>query len=443
MAKRRMPLNLFTMHKTPYGWPLRQLRVPRAHRITRGSAEVVVAVVDLGYRFQPDHEGHLWVNPKPTRGDVHGWDCFDDDASLEASGPKAETDYLKRHHAFVAGEVMACAPDCPVMIVRVGYGKKDSWWKGVDYAVQHGAKILVMPHGYLTEDERDATALFYKGTDFCYPVDNPQLRRAFDEARDAGCLIVKGTADNRGRRVAILNGAHEAVMAVGSTNRKGGPADICCSADYVEVAAPGGQRNSKDERDYVWSTGGDGDYVSCTGGCMASGFAGGVAALVWSQFPDLSVEQLRMVLRNTASSETWDPMLGWGTLNAARAVGLKQEQLRQRLKAKRTECQLRRQRGKHLLRVTVTNRGVFDVRRALVVVFNGNPLKPAVPRATEDSPTILATRQIGHAIESVRGLHSSTFDIVLTEKPSKAVWLQVCTLDHHGSAEVDTVGIRL
>jgi len=442
MAERRGPLNLFTMYKTPYGWPLRQLRVPAAHKITRGDANVVVAVVDLGYRFHPDHEGHLWVNPNPTRGDVHGWDCFDDDASLEASGPKADTDYLKRHHAFVAGEVMACAPECPVMIVRVGYGKKDSWWQGVDYAVQQGAKILVMPHGYLTEDERDATALFYKGTDFCYPIDNPQLRRAFDEARDAGCLIVKGTADNRGRRVAILNGAHEPVMAVGSTNRKAEPADICCSADYVEVAAPGGQRSSKDERDYVWSTGGDGDYVSCTGGCMASGFAGGVAALAWSQFPDLSVEQLRMVLRNTAGREAWDPMLGWGILNAARAVGLKREQLCQKLKVKRTECQLKRQRGKHLLRVTVANRGVFDVRRALAVVFNGNPLKSAAPRATEDNPTILVTRQIGHAIESVRGLRSATFDVVLTEKPPARVWLQVCTLDHHGSNEAETLAVR-
>ena len=443
MAKRRTPLSLFSMHKTPYGWPLRQLRIPQAHKTTRGAADVVVAAVDLGYRFHPDHEGHLWVNPKPTRDDVHGWDCFDGDASLEASGPKADTDYLKRHHAFVAGEVMACAPDCPVMIVRVGYGRKDSWWQGVDYAIQQGSKILVMPHGDLTEDEKDATALFYKGTDFCYPIDNPQLRRAFDDALDAGCLIVKGTADNRGRRVAILNGAHEAVLAVGSTNRQGGPADICCSADYVEVAAPGGQRSSKDERDHVWSTGGDADYVSCTGGCMASGFAGGVAALVWSQFPDLSVEQLRMVLRNTADSETWGPMLGWGVLNAARAVGLKREQLCQKLKVKRAACHLKHRHGKHVLEATVLNRGAFDVRRALVVAFNGNPLKPAVPKATEDRPTILVTRQIGHAIGPVRGLHSATFDIVLTEKPTARAWLQVCTLDHRGSDGVDTVGIRL
>lgn len=61
-------LNLKILHKTPCGWSLRQLRIPQAHAITRGSLDVVVSVIDLGYTFHPDHEGHLWVNPNPTMG---------------------------------------------------------------------------------------------------------------------------------------------------------------------------------------------------------------------------------------------------------------------------------------------------------------------------------------------------------------------------------------
>ena len=297
MADRIRGLNLLTLHKSPLGWPLRQLRIPRAHQTTRGRADVVVAVIDLGYRLHPQHRAHLWTNPKPARGALHGWDCFDDDASLEYTGERQDEPYYSGHHAFVVGEVIACAPDCRVMPVRVGYGKPESWPKGVDWAVEHGARVLVMPHGFITHGSRRGKKdLFSLGNDFSYPIDNPRLRESLERAHDAGCLIVRGTADNRGRRVAVANAAFQVVMAVGSTDRRGGPADICCSADYVEAAAPGGRRDGGPD-DEVWCTDGHGGYMSFTGGCMAAGFGGGVAALVWSRFPDLTPDQLRQLLR--------------------------------------------------------------------------------------------------------------------------------------------------
>lgn len=76
-----------TAHPHPailaYDWARAQLRVPDAHIVTRGSREVVVAVIDLGYRHHPALDGHLWANRCPTRGDVHGWDFVDDDASSQ------------------------------------------------------------------------------------------------------------------------------------------------------------------------------------------------------------------------------------------------------------------------------------------------------------------------------------------------------------------------
>ena len=442
MSQEAPDLNLFTMHETPYGWPLRQLRIPKAHEVTRASAEVIVAVIDLGYVPHPDHAGHLWVNPNPTRGDVHGWDCHDDDGSLEPSGPNADTEYLRRHHAFVAGEVMACAPECKVMIVRVGYGNPDSWWKGIDYAVEHGAKVLVIPHGFLTHGTHGSKIpLFYRGTDFSYAEDNPQIRRALDEAYDAGCLTCRGVAENRGRRIAAVNAALDSVMAIGSSNRAGKAADICCSADYVEVAAPSGQRDADDEVEYVWSTGGGEGYTSSTGGCMAAGFGGGVAALVCSRFPDLSNEQVRQILRNTAGNDTWDDKLGWGILDAAKAVALKPETLSQKLRIDARMWELRAVRGKPVLKVMVQNRGAFDVERALLVAFSGDPRKAAAPRASMEKPQILITRQTGHAIGAVRGLHEAEFVMGLTGVPQGDVWLQVCVLDRHGSGDVDTVKI--
>jgi hypothetical protein len=142
--------------------------------------------------------------------------------------------------------------------------------------------------------------VYYKGTDWTYPFDNPRNREALDYAYDHGCLTVKGTADNMGRRAAAPESAFDVVFAVGSANRRDEPADICSSADYVEVGAPGGQRHSKNEADRVWGYGGDRNYIPFTGGCMAAGFGSGVAAPVWARFPKLTNEQLRQVLRNKA-----------------------------------------------------------------------------------------------------------------------------------------------
>lgn len=160
-------------------------------------------------------------------------------------------------------------------------------------------------------------------------------------------------------------------------------------------------------------------------------------------YPDLSNDQLRQILRNTARGRGWNPRLGWGILDAAKAVSLNPNALGQHLQVKGSECVLPERRGKLVFKVSVENRGAFDVEKALVVVFNGDPREPAAPEGRLQKPIILVTRQIGHTIGPVRGLHATRFAIELTEKPQGDVWLQVCTLDRHGSDEVDTVRIPI
>jgi hypothetical protein len=437
----------------PYAWALRQLRVARAHRVTRGAKEVIVAVVDLGYRHHPDLDGHLWRGPGARGGGLHGWDFVDDDASLEHSGPGAETSaYYRGHHAFVAGEVAAVAPACPIMIVRVGYGRPDSWWRGIRYAADRGARVLVIPHGYIAGEAATGTPRFYQGTDFSYPDDNPQLREAIDYAHDRGCLIVRGTADNRGRRVATAMAGLEAVFAVGSTNRRDEPADICCSADYVAAGAPGGQRGSGMARDQIWGCGGDGEYIPFTGGCMASGFAGGVAALVWSRFPHLTGDQLRQVLQNTArpargvepDADGWESRLGYGILDASRAVSLDPDRLCRDVRLRPSSVSLLRRQGRRLLAARLKNRGAFDAGRALVVAYDGDPTKPSDPRGSMRAPaTPLQTRQLGHAIIRVRGLHEAAVAIELEKTPGRGIWFETFCLDRRDAGRVHRARIRL
>jgi len=435
----------------PYDWALAQLRVCRAHAITRGAAEVVVAVIDLGYRHHPDLEGHLWRPPGARRG-APGWDCADDDASLEYRGPGARTSaYFRGHHVFVAGEVAAMAPCCPIMIVRVAYGQPASWAGGIRWAVAHGARVLVIPHDYIAGEASTGTPRFYQGTDFAYPDDNPDLIAAMREAGERGCLIVKGTADNRGRCVASATAALSMVLAVGSANRRGEPADICASAAYVAVGAPAGQRDVPPRRGAIWGCGGDRDYVPFTGGCMASGFAGGVAALVWSRFPWLGQQQLRQVLQNTArpargvvpDADGWDPRLGYGLLDAGRAVSLHPERLPPAVRLRAATVRVRRSAGRWRLEARLRNRGALDAERVLVVAFDGDPTRPADPRGTLAAPAApLQTRQLGHTIARVRGLHETAIAIALVQPPPATVWLETCCLAPATPAPVHRTRVR-
>jgi hypothetical protein len=83
------------------------------------------------------------------------------------------------------------------------------------------------------------------------------------------------------------------------------------------------------------------------------------------------------------------------------------------------------------------------VRRALVVAYDGNPLTAAAPRATMERPQTLLRRQVGHAILGVRGL--DTADIVIRGIPAgiESLYLQVCSLDHHGQLGADTKRLDL
>lgn len=426
--------------EAPYAWALEQMRVPQAHAIGRGDPSVIVAVLDLGYRPHPDHAGHLWVNPAPTRGDVHGWDFADGDASLEYSGPGEETsEYLRGHHSFVVGEVAAVAPGCRTMVCRVGYGagQADSWWQAIDYAVDHGARVLVEPHGYIHGQAETGVPWFYQGTDFAYPHDLARLRLAYERAYRAGCLTIKGVCDNRGRRVAAAIAALDAVLAVGSSNHRGTAADIAADADYAEVAAPSGSRTEGDAAQ-VLGTGGDGNYIRMNGGCMSSGFAGGVAALVFSRYPQLSNEQVRQVLRNTAAGRGWDTRLGHGVLDAEAALSLAPWQLAQRLEV-RPGATIERQGDGWRARLTLANAGAYDVQRALVVVYNGDPMRPAHPAATREQANILLVRQLGHAIVPVMGLEETAVEVSLSGwDGATSLYCQACSLDLGGANEAVT-----
>jgi subtilisin family serine protease len=66
-----------------------------------------------------------------------------------------------------------------------------------------------------------------------------------------------------------------------------------------------------------------GDLAIFSGTSMASPHATGVAALVLSKNPGLSPDQVRLILRESSNDlgvPGWDPLFGYGRVNARRAV---------------------------------------------------------------------------------------------------------------------------
>ena len=219
--------------------------------------------------------------------------------------------------------------------------------------------------------------------------------------------------------------------------------DIACSADYTEVAAPGGERNSGDPLDKVWGTGGDGNYIPFEGGCMASSFAAGVAALAMSRHKQLSNVEIRQILRSTARGDGWDPYLGHGVLDAAAAVALPPSRLRRAVRI--VTGRMVRDAGRSTpteVEVEVENEGVFDAERVLAVAFSGDPLTAADPKATLRRPNILLRRQVGHVIGSVAGLGRTTFRFPIAKEPApQEVHVQVSVLDVGAAGAFDTAKI--
>jgi subtilisin family serine protease len=246
-------------------WSLAKVRAPAAWKVTRGTAEVVVAVLDTGVDANhPDLQGAL----------VEGWDAVNEDADPNddhGHGTLVAGVVAARSNNGIGG-VGACSR-CSVMPVKVigpdGKGSAADITEGIIWAADHGARVINLSFVMSGRDEGIASALGY--------------------ARSKGVLIV-AAAGNSGSADVTFPAGEPGVVSVTGTDAADGRYAWANYGSWVMLAAPGCSP----------STQVGGGYADFCGTSSAAAFASGVAGLARSASLSAPAEQIVAAMSSNA-----------------------------------------------------------------------------------------------------------------------------------------------
>jgi serine protease len=282
-----------------FQWHLHATNVATAWQSTVG-AGVIVAVTDTGVNDGGDGFCRPFV--------------AEYDAGSNVPGPGSALD-TEGHGTHVAGSVAQCsdngiggagmAPEASIMPIKViPDGTASTLARGIDWAVEHGARVVNMS----------------LGCGNC--PGSSTLDDAIERAAAAGVVLVASSGNSP---IDVYYPArHPLVVAVGALTRAGDVASYSARGSALDMVAPGGTSGAASGFIYQDTSQG---YVGMAGTSMASAHVSGAAALLISRFPNAPAARVRNALACSAGdigSPGRDNLSGSGRLDAGAAV----EQLR-------------------------------------------------------------------------------------------------------------------
>jgi len=302
--------------------------------IETGSDEVVIAILDYGVDYNhPDLVDNIWINEDEIPDndidddnngyvdDIHGFDFSNlqnDDIPLDIQG----------HGTFCAGIAAAVANNgmgiagvawnCKIMCIQI-FDKFDSLIydilvDGIKYTVDNGADILSMSYGWES---------------------HPFLTSGYEYAYDKGAVLIAAAGNsNTSNTRYSYPAAYDFAIAVAATNQR----DERCDGDewgysdfgdewgsnfgyWVDVAAPGHNFTSTSPT-YAVSEWYNLTYTDNEGGgtSWAAPMVAGIAALLLSQDPTLTNDEVRRIIRANVNPYVTDEYIGTGRVNAHKAL---------------------------------------------------------------------------------------------------------------------------
>ena len=308
------PIYLYGQSRTPNDprleelWGLSAMHAESAWSTAVGDRRVIVAVVDDGVALtHPDLAPNLWINPSEIAGngrdddgdgyvdDVNGYDFV----SKRGDPSPGRTGEARWHGSHVAGTIGA-AGDNGVGVVGVNWkvslmalraigpvgGRSDDLARAIDYAVDHGARVINASWGGNGQSQA--------------------IAKSIARARKRGVLFVAAAGNDGAPRPSFPANLADDVLSVGAITPDGTLASF--SNRGALVAAPGVG---------ILSTTAPGQYDRYDGTSMATPHVAGLAALLWSARPQAKLDDIRNAIISSAA-----PLTGTkrGRVDAARAM---------------------------------------------------------------------------------------------------------------------------
>lgn len=295
-------------------WYLHKIQAPEAWRISRGSRDIKVAVVDQAIDIEhPDLKDVIWTNPGeiPDNGidddengyvdDVHGYDVAEDD-------PDPNPDNAQQVHGTHVAGLVSAKTDNNIGIASIGYNLsiipvKSAYsnnagaeqYKGVIYAANTGADIINCSWG---------------GAGFSITNKN-----VIEFAQREGALVVCSSG-NEGSDELGYPAAYTGVITVGATTILDRMSSFSNYNEKLSVSSPGSN---------IISTLPGDKYESYSGTSMSTPIVSGLLGLMKSHYPEISNDELKTCLVTTTDPvdvhlERYAGKTGTGRINAYKAM---------------------------------------------------------------------------------------------------------------------------
>ncbi len=258
-----------------------------AWSVTRGRPGIIVAVVDSGVsRSHPDLDGQLLQGHDFLNGDNEPEDDIGHGTAVAGIIAAASDDQIG-----IAG-VAGAARVLPVKVGSIDGAPISVLAQGIIWSVDQGADVINL--SLVTEQTSLA------------------LQDALLYAYQHGVPVIAAAGNEQD--AVTYPGAYEQSISVGASTFWGSVADFSTRQNRVDLIAPGTAVLAP-----WWSAADGNTWTSVSGTSFAAPIVSGTVALLLSVNPELSIEEIRELLRAAAlpvSGDTPVPGAGAGQLDA-------------------------------------------------------------------------------------------------------------------------------